>query len=135
AHRRGHVVDEGAVGALQVHGVIAVGPRLNAGVPARDGMVVDSDFTVATAADDEGTIAERVATAHAGTGGINVDQAGVTADGGDRSIGCGDPRFRYFLHGSPVCWLRGRAPAARPWLRRKGSGRHPTNRLYVTNGL
>ena len=52
ADRGGHVVDEGAVGALQIDGVIAVGPGLDAGVAARDGMIVDADVAVVAAAQD-----------------------------------------------------------------------------------
>ena len=64
----------------------------------------------------DGRIAEGVAAAHAGSSGINVDQAGVAADTGDGSLRHRHPGFRHFLHGSPVCWRRsarrrgGRAP-------------------------
>ena len=46
-HRGRHVVDEGAVGALQIDGVVAVGAGLDAGMAARDGMVVDADVAIA----------------------------------------------------------------------------------------
>src|SRR5262249_47559616 len=44
------VVDEGAVGALQIDGVIAVDARLDAGVAARDGVIVDANVAVVAAA-------------------------------------------------------------------------------------
>ena len=47
------VVDERAVGALQVADVVASSVRLDAGVAARDGVVVDADVAVVAAAEHE----------------------------------------------------------------------------------
>ena len=69
------IVDEGAVGALQVHGVMAIEARVNADVPARDRRVVNLQIAVGIAADDERGVGQHVARAHAHAGRINVNEA------------------------------------------------------------
>ncbi len=96
-HRRGDVVDVRAVGALQVHRIVAVGARLNAGVSARHRMIVDADFAVAGAADDDGLFTQRIARAHARAGGINMDEAGVAARHRDGPFDPSDPGFGHPL--------------------------------------
>src|SRR5262249_55495503 len=89
---------EGAVGALQVHRVVAVGARLDAGVSARDRVVVDADIAVVAASEDHGSVAQGVAGTHAGTGGIDVDDAGVAARGGNQAFGAWTPGFGRLVH-------------------------------------
>src|SRR5262249_21726948 len=103
AHRGRRVVDEGAVGALQVDGVVAVGARLDAGVAAGDGVVVDADVRVVAAADDQGRVAQRVARAHAGPGRVDVDQAGLAPGDRGHAPGYGHPGFAPCFHASPPC--------------------------------
>ena len=93
-----HVVDEGAVGALQIDGVVAVGAGLDAGVAARDGMVVDADVAVVAAAEDHGRVGEGVARAHARPGRVDVDDAGVAAGRGDQPVGRRHPGFGRLFH-------------------------------------
>jgi len=54
--------------------------RLDAGVSARDGVIVDADVAVVAPAEHDGRVGQRVARAHAGAGGVDVDHAGVAAD-------------------------------------------------------
>src|SRR5262249_6080206 len=93
------VVDEGAVGALQVSDVVAVGAGLDAGVAARHRVVVDAQVAVAGAADDYGPVAQRVARLHAGAGRVDVDHAGVAAAAADELVRRGDPGFRHLVDG------------------------------------
>src|SRR5262249_57683078 len=73
ADGRRHVVDEGAVGALEVHGVVAVRPGLDAGVAARDRVAVDADVAAVAAPQHHGRVGQGVAGAHAGAGPANLD--------------------------------------------------------------
>jgi len=98
ADRRGNVVDEGAVGALQIDRVVAVRPGLDTGVAARYGMVVNADVAVVAAAQDHGRVSERITGSHPGPGRINVDNTGVPAGGRDQPIRRGYPGFVRFLH-------------------------------------
>ena len=96
-HGSGHVVDEGAVGALQIDGVIAVDAGLNAGVPARHGMIVDADVAIAAPAQHHGVVAQRIARAHAWAGRVNVHQTRIAIRDGNGTFGCRHPRFRYLI--------------------------------------
>src|ERR1043166_6940545 len=72
-HGGGDVVDVGAVGRLEIDGVVAVGAGLDAGVATAYRVVVDADLAVAGTAEDDRLVGESVARAHAGAGGIDVD--------------------------------------------------------------
>ncbi len=111
----GHVVDEGAVGALQVDGVVAVRPRLNPSVAARDGVVVDADVTVVAATQDDRRVGQRVAGPHAGPGGVDVDHAGITTGRRYETVGPGDPGFRRFLRAFHHRQARGKGPGGPTW--------------------
>src|SRR5262249_46398782 len=111
-HGGGHVGDGGAVGALQVDGVVAIGAGLNAGVAARHGGIGDADLAVVGAADDERAVVERITRAHARPGGVNVHQAGAAVRDRNGTFRRRDPGFGNFFH-RPALTAHGGATAFR----------------------
>ena len=98
AHGRRCIVDKGAVGALQVDGIVAVGSREDAGVAAGYGMVLDLQVAVIVAADHQGGAGQRIARAHARSCGVNMYQASFAFGGrngtrGRRHPGLGDSLY------------------------------------------
>ena len=96
------VVDEGAVGALQIDGVIAVGAGLNPGMAARHGVIVDVDVGLGAPADDQGLVAEGITGPHARPGRIDEDQTGVAVRRLRRITHYTDPGFAGLVHPSSL---------------------------------
>src|SRR5438067_865087 len=69
------IVDEGAVGALQVDQCVSVDARLNARVVTRDGRVIDANVAIDAPAHNDWLIHESEPTSRSGTGWKGLYQA------------------------------------------------------------
>src|SRR5262249_57971544 len=83
----------------------------------RDGALGDADVAIAAAADQQGAVAQRVATAQVRPVGVDVDQDGMAAGGRTGSPGNGPPGVNSTLvhtyrSGVALGWVRGRVG---PW--------------------
>src|SRR5215813_12491575 len=64
-------------------------------------MIVDTDVAIVAAAEHHRSVRQRIARPHSRAGRVDVDDAGVTACGGDQAVRASHPGFRRFLHDVP----------------------------------
>src|SRR5262249_59174379 len=69
---------------------------------AGDGVVLDADVAILTAAEHHGLVCERVAATHRGAARINVDQARLARRSREQPLGGSNPGIgNFFAHAAP----------------------------------
>ena len=116
------VVDERSVRTPLIVDVVALGGRLDPGVPPGDGVILQTDVAVLAATENDDPVRQRIPATHVRASRVDVDETRLARDRGEEPFRRRYPGFCDFVaHSQPV-------------RRSGGSPRGTLRQLYVTNG-